>query len=598
MAYKIQQRNDSTAAWAAENPVLAQGEFGVDTTLGQFKIGDGTTAWNDLAFHANGNSGETTPLPSFLEYTSGRYHLPSLNTNFGWNSDGLWFGNAQTDGPGSYESYPVFTDGVFQEFDKVVVTFDMQVDDFCSDMGICIYPTGNTPFWSWGTDSSRIAAQFDCTNPVIHGMSTSVSNESGEDDIPDPGLYRVVFTYDPNAAEEKVVFQMFLIDGSQLTQKTRLTLNEQFELNGGTYKIGFASDNSANDEMASNPPHITYISNLTIDVNDGDTTYTDSLKTGYSGQIFSLSVPLNIADADGNNLLRFEKGGTGVTRIHALQDDLALRSARDIILYPGDDGPGHVYINWGDATISPNATNRVATIGDINDTPKTYTASNEESYGTYQANGFVEVTSNASTGFTAQVYSPDGTYNVTSTTLLVDQTANDLLNTYPSWREITIIDDTDSVRVLRNPSYQSSTEGGYLWSFECDGTLDLNPATAYTLNGSYGGEPIIWWDADNNNPTNGDFTNSNFRGAKIEYNAYVSDGGTVIGTIYIANDSGDRNVTHIETSSGGNDVGTAIFWNRSGNERQLHLYRIDGETVLHKIQWTAQMYYATEFYDD
>jgi hypothetical protein len=50
MAQQIQLRNDSTAAWAEENPVLAQGEFGVDITLGQFKIGDGESTWSELDF--------------------------------------------------------------------------------------------------------------------------------------------------------------------------------------------------------------------------------------------------------------------------------------------------------------------------------------------------------------------------------------------------------------------------------------------------------------------------------------------------------------------------------------------------------------------
>ena len=63
--------------------------------------------------------------------------------------------------------------------------------------------------------------------------------------------------------------------------------------------------------------------------------------------------------------LRIEHGGTGVVRLHAPEDDLALRSANDILLYAGDDGPGNVYIGWGDATITPDASNRVATIGDI-----------------------------------------------------------------------------------------------------------------------------------------------------------------------------------------------------------------------------------------
>ena len=83
------------------------------------------------------------------------------------------------------------------------------------------------------------------------------------------------------------------------------------------------------------------------------------------GSGVSSTVPFNLNDTNENLLLSITKSGTGTTRITAPQDDLALRSARDIILYPGDDGPGNVYINWGDATIAPNATNRVATIADI-----------------------------------------------------------------------------------------------------------------------------------------------------------------------------------------------------------------------------------------
>jgi hypothetical protein len=456
MAQQIQLRNDTTAGWAYANPVLTQAEIGVDTTLGKFKIGDGTTAWNALDFYAGdatGGSNEITPLPDFLEYFTGRDHLPVLNSNFGWDSNGLWFGNAlNLDGPGSLQSYPVATDGVFQEFDKVVVTFDMQIDDYCSDLGVCVYPTTEVPNWNYGTDGTRIAAQFNCTDPVIFGMSSTAGDESGEDNIPDPGTYRVRFTYDPNASTEKVVFELLVQDGNQFDQISRLTLNEQFELNGGTYKIGFASDNSSNDENAGNAPYITYMSNLTIEVNDGETTYTDSLQNGYSGQILNLTIPLTFTDVEGNDILRIEKGYTGVTRIDALQDDLALRSSRDIILYPGDDGEGNVYIGWGDANYTPNATNRVATIGDIENAPKTYTANSEARYGTYQASGFVEVTSNAATPFTAQVYSPSFIANTTTVVLLVDQTANDLLATNPSWREITIYDENNTTRVLRNPS--------------------------------------------------------------------------------------------------------------------------------------------------
>ena len=98
-------------------------------------------------------------------------------------------------------------------------------------------------------------------------------------------------------------------------------------------------------------------------IGDGESTWTEL--DYYANE--DLTLPMSIKDTEGNDLIVFEKGGTGVARIHAVQDDLALRSANDIILYPGDDGPGKVYINWGDATISPNATNEVATIGYVQD---------------------------------------------------------------------------------------------------------------------------------------------------------------------------------------------------------------------------------------
>ena len=56
---KILHRNDVTAQWQTNNPVLSKGEFGIEwTTLGssgtegvpKIKVGDGFTAWNDLNY--------------------------------------------------------------------------------------------------------------------------------------------------------------------------------------------------------------------------------------------------------------------------------------------------------------------------------------------------------------------------------------------------------------------------------------------------------------------------------------------------------------------------------------------------------------------
>ena len=45
---KIQVRRGTSAQWATANTVLAAGEWGYDTTAKISKIGDGSTAWDDL----------------------------------------------------------------------------------------------------------------------------------------------------------------------------------------------------------------------------------------------------------------------------------------------------------------------------------------------------------------------------------------------------------------------------------------------------------------------------------------------------------------------------------------------------------------------
>jgi hypothetical protein len=78
-----------------------------------------------------------------------------------------------------------------------------------------------------------------------------------------------------------------------------------------------------------------------------------------------LVIPTAIKDENDSDFITFTRTNTGTARIDAPQDDLSLRSAADITLYAGTDGPGNVYIGWGDAEYTPDSPNRVATIGDI-----------------------------------------------------------------------------------------------------------------------------------------------------------------------------------------------------------------------------------------
>lgn len=50
MAVQIQFRNDLAATWTSVNPTLAQGELGLETDTGQFKVGTGSATWTALGY--------------------------------------------------------------------------------------------------------------------------------------------------------------------------------------------------------------------------------------------------------------------------------------------------------------------------------------------------------------------------------------------------------------------------------------------------------------------------------------------------------------------------------------------------------------------
>ena len=70
---QIQLRRDVAAGWTAANPVLADGEMGLETNTGLFKIGNGATAWTSLPYGGlSGPSGAAGSLgPMGLEGDEG-----------------------------------------------------------------------------------------------------------------------------------------------------------------------------------------------------------------------------------------------------------------------------------------------------------------------------------------------------------------------------------------------------------------------------------------------------------------------------------------------------------------------------------------------
>ena len=95
MATKIQLRRDLSSNWASTNPILAQGEPGVELDTNNMKIGDGVKAWNDLAYTVQ-EGGLTPVFVSMDDYYS---QMPRIS------EDGVnWTAEVNTGSPGTTHS--------------------------------------------------------------------------------------------------------------------------------------------------------------------------------------------------------------------------------------------------------------------------------------------------------------------------------------------------------------------------------------------------------------------------------------------------------------------------------------------------------------
>ena len=265
----------------------------------------------------SGGTSQIIPLPEFLTYIEGRDQLPVLNQNFGWDSDGVWFG--PTSSNGNEDSYPIFTNFTIPQNTTTTVAFDVEFDAECSDAGVAFYVDGQIPQWNFGTNPTRIAAQFSCPTPELQGINFFSGSEVGS--LPGPGIYRVLVIYSPTAETNNVVFQISTTgEGSTLLYE--LTLNEV--LPEGDYRIGFAADMDPGDGGR------TYIQNLLILT--GEDTYEDSLTNGNSGassvNLANFIFEPGIIRTSDNDSVTIE-GGDDLT-LHAMDDDVRIWASDDI----------------------------------------------------------------------------------------------------------------------------------------------------------------------------------------------------------------------------------------------------------------------------
>lgn len=61
--YRVKERRATAADWTSVNPILAEAQFCYEIGTGKFKVGDGSSRWNDLPYRSEtGAAGPVGPV--------------------------------------------------------------------------------------------------------------------------------------------------------------------------------------------------------------------------------------------------------------------------------------------------------------------------------------------------------------------------------------------------------------------------------------------------------------------------------------------------------------------------------------------------------
>jgi hypothetical protein len=81
MAINIQLRRGTATEWSTANPTLAVAEMGIETDTNLFKIGDGATPWNTLAYGGLNGTFDGNQILTSSSDKSANYTLVSADKN-------------------------------------------------------------------------------------------------------------------------------------------------------------------------------------------------------------------------------------------------------------------------------------------------------------------------------------------------------------------------------------------------------------------------------------------------------------------------------------------------------------------------------------
>jgi hypothetical protein len=268
------------------------------------------------------------PLPGFLRFKS-RAPDKLVNQYFGWSGSGLWFnGDATVNNNNNIISYPVYTSYTIPGDKKTIVTVDFVYNDLCSDPSICFFTDGVVPEWNWGSNSTRIAASYNCEDPYIYGLTGSAITNDVNVVVPNR-TYTARLTYDPSLGGDWVKLETLNSMGEIIDT---LLLDEK--LPNQPYRVGFAADqdtqgNGGEGGNITSPK--TYFKNLTIVV-DGISTNSDSLQGYDSTGYVANELKLGYAENTGWNWDYQLNGPT--LRLSGMQDSDNLQPEQVIITGP------------------------------------------------------------------------------------------------------------------------------------------------------------------------------------------------------------------------------------------------------------------------
>ena len=259
MAVQIQLRRDSAADWASANPVLALGEPGVETDTLKVKVGDGSTAWNSLAYSITTQFADLNGKPTTLAgygITDGGGDVTAISTTTFTNKSGnisQW-----TNDSNYLTSIPAQSFSSLTGKPTTIAGYGI-TDAFDGTYGsLSGTPTLGTAAATASTDYATAAQGATADTAIQPNTSPTLTNATLTGYLAGPAS----FTIDPAAVGDNtgtvVIAGNLQVDGTQTTINSTTVAIDDLKLSVATDAADSAAANGAGITVGGANANITY----------------------------------------------------------------------------------------------------------------------------------------------------------------------------------------------------------------------------------------------------------------------------------------------------------------------------------------------------